>query len=76
MKPFKRIGGVSYEEEVEEMCQWPKTNNGTKKLEALDKELMKLQRMNPQVAEYRYSAIIWTYFSTCHGENFLKISLI
>ena len=49
----EELGGVSYEEEVEEMRlrakdkQW---DEGVGK--HFDKELMKLQRMNPQVAEY------------------------
>ena len=49
----EELGGVSYEEEVEEMRlraqekQWEE-NVG----KHFDKELMKLQRMNPQVAEY------------------------
>ncbi len=49
----EELGGVSYEEEVEEM----RLRSKTKKWEAsvakqFDKELSKLQRMNPQVAEY------------------------
>lgn len=49
----EELGGVSYEEEVEEMRKRSKT----KKWEAsvakqFDKELSKLKRMNPQVAEY------------------------
>ena len=49
----EELGGVSYEEEVEEM----RLRSKTKKWEAnvakqFDKELSKFQRMNPQVAEY------------------------
>jgi len=49
----EELGGISYEEEVEEM----RLSSKTKKWEAsvakqFNKELSKLQRMNPQVAEY------------------------
>ncbi|MCH1417855.1 MAG: endopeptidase La [Flavobacteriaceae bacterium] len=49
----EELGGVSYEEEVEEMRfraqdkQWDEQVG-----KHFDKELMKLQRMNPQLAEY------------------------
>ncbi len=49
----EELGGVSYEEEVNEMAEKAKTKKWSKKIgEHFDKELSKLQRMNPQVAEY------------------------
>lgn len=49
----EELGGVSYEEEVEEMRMRAKEKKWTEEIgQHFDKELMKLQRMNPQVAEY------------------------
>ena len=49
----EELGGVSYEEEVEEMRMRAKDKKWTEEVGAhFDKELMKLQRMNPQLAEY------------------------
>ena len=49
----EELGGVSYEEEVEEMRMRAKDKKWTEEVGThFDKELMKLQRMNPQVAEY------------------------
>lgn len=49
----EELGGVSYEEEVNDMAEKAKTKLWSKKVgEHFDKELSKLQRMNPQVAEY------------------------
>ncbi|TKD63443.1 endopeptidase La [Flavobacterium sp. ASW18X] len=49
----EELGGVSYEEEVEEMRQKAKDKKWSKKVkEHFDKEVAKMQRMNPQVAEY------------------------
>ena len=49
----EELGGVSYEEEVEEMRMRAKEKKWTEEVGThFDKELMKLQRMNPQVAEY------------------------
>lgn len=49
----EELGGVSYEEEIEEMKKVAKTKKWDDKIkEHFDKELGKLQRMNPQVAEY------------------------
>ena len=49
----EELGGVSYEEEVEEMRARAKEKQWTEEVaKHFDKELMKLQRMNPQVAEY------------------------
>ena len=49
----EELGGVSYEEEVEEMRMRAKDKKWTEEVGThFDKELMKLQRMNPQLAEY------------------------
>ena len=49
----EELGGVSYEEEVEEMRARAAEKQWSEEVEKhFDKELMKLQRMNPQVAEY------------------------
>ena len=49
----EELGGVSHEEEAEEMRQRAKTKKWDDKVdEHFHKELAKMQRMNPQVAEY------------------------
>ncbi|MEB8330393.1 endopeptidase La [Flavobacteriaceae bacterium KMM 6897] len=49
----EELGGISYEEEVDEMAQKAKEKKWGKKVsEHFHKELAKMQRMNPQVAEY------------------------
>lgn len=49
----EELGGLSYEEEVDEMAEKAKKKKWGKKVqEHFEKELSKLQRMNPQVAEY------------------------
>lgn len=49
----EELGGVSYEEEIEEMREKAKGKKWDDKVkEHFEKELAKLQRMNPQVAEY------------------------
>jgi len=49
----EELGGVSYDEELDEMRQKAKTKKWSKEVkETFDKELGRLQRMNPQVAEY------------------------
>ncbi|MBE9490241.1 MAG: endopeptidase La [Bacteroidetes bacterium] len=49
----EELGGVSYEEEVEEMKARAKNKKWNKDVEKhFDKEIAKMQRMNPQVAEY------------------------
>ena len=49
----EELGGVSYEEEVEEMRGRAIEKKWSEEVaKHFDKELMKLQRMNPQVAEY------------------------
>ncbi|MEM9866825.1 MAG: LON peptidase substrate-binding domain-containing protein, partial [Bacteroidota bacterium] len=49
----EELGGISYEEEVDEMRIKAKKKKWDKKVkEHFEKELAKMQRMNPQVAEY------------------------
>ncbi|TRZ43482.1 endopeptidase La [Robertkochia solimangrovi] len=49
----EELGGGTSEEEVEEMRERSKSKKWSEKVkEHFDKELVKLQRMNPQVAEY------------------------
>jgi ATP-dependent Lon protease len=49
----EELGGVSYDEELDEMrAQGKKKKWGKKVAEHFSKELAKMQRMNPQVAEY------------------------
>lgn len=49
----EELGGVSYDEEIDEMLAKSKKKKWDIKVaEHFDKELAKIQRMNPQVAEY------------------------
>jgi len=49
----EELGGVSYDEEIQEMRVRAKKKKWDEKVgEHFDKELLKMQRMNPQVAEY------------------------
>lgn len=49
----EELGGVSYEEEIEEMRQKAKSKKWNDKVKAhFEKEIAKMQRMNPQVAEF------------------------
>jgi ATP-dependent Lon protease len=49
----EELGGVSYEEEIDEMRSKSKKKLWSEPVEShFNKELSKLQRMNPQVAEY------------------------
>ncbi len=49
----EELGGLSYEEEVDEMRIRAKDKKWNKKVEEhFERELSKMQRMNPQVAEY------------------------
>lgn len=69
----EELGGISYEEEVDEMREKAKTKKWDAQVgEHFEKELAKMQRMNPQVAEYsiqrNYLDLIldlpWNEFST------------
>jgi len=49
----EELGGVSYDEELEEMREKSKSKKWNKEVKDIfDKELGRLQRMNPQMAEY------------------------
>ena len=49
----EELGGISYDEEIDEMEARAKEKQWSEKVsEHFEKELAKLQRMNPQVAEY------------------------
>jgi ATP-dependent Lon protease len=49
----EELGGVSYDEELEEMREKSKSKKWNKEVKGIfDKELGRLQRMNPQMAEY------------------------
>ncbi|MBI9042799.1 endopeptidase La [Lutibacter sp.] len=49
----EELGGVSFDEELEEMKVRSKTKKWTKEVHAIfDKELGRLQRMNPQMSDY------------------------
>jgi len=49
----EELGGVSYDEDIEEMRAKSKKKKWSKEVEeTFNKELARLQRMNPQVAEY------------------------
>ncbi|MCO6146537.1 endopeptidase La [Flavobacterium sp. NRK1] len=49
----EELGGVSHDQEIEEMRQKGKAKKWNEKVKGhFDKEVAKLQRMNPQVAEY------------------------
>ncbi|MGI9546820.1 MAG: LON peptidase substrate-binding domain-containing protein, partial [Flavobacteriaceae bacterium] len=68
----EELGGVSYDEEIQEMQVKAKKKKWDKKVEEhFNKELAKMQRMNPQVAEYSiqrnyldlYLELPWDHFS-------------
>lgn len=49
----EELGGVSHDEEIEEMKELAKTKKWSEEIaKTFDKEIGRLQRMNPQVAEY------------------------
>ena len=49
----EELGGVSHDEEIEEMRQRAKTKKWSEEIaKTFEKEIGRLQRMNPQVAEY------------------------
>ena len=49
----EELGGVSFDEELEEMKERSKSKKWTKEVQVIfDKELGRLQRMNPQMADY------------------------
>ena len=71
----EELGGVSYEEEVEEMRMRAADKKWTEEVgKHFEKELMKLQRMNPQVAEYSVQRNYLDLFLDLLGMNFQKIN--
>ena len=69
----EELGGVSYEEEIEEMRS--KSKNKKWSLEVnkyFNKELMKMQRMNPQVAEYSIQRNYLELFLDLPWDHFSK----
>ncbi len=69
----EELGGVSYDEEIQEMREKGKTKKWNKKVgEHFDKELAKMQRMNPQVAEYSIQRNYLDLFLDLPWEEFSK----
>ena len=69
----EELGGISYEEEIDEMKVRAKAKVWTKEVEAhFDKELMKMQRMNPQVAEYSVQRNYLDLFLDLPWDHFSK----
>lgn len=69
----EELGGISYEEEVDEMYQKAKKKKwSTKVKEHFNKELAKMRRMNPQVAEYAIQRNYLDLFLELPWEEFSK----
>ena len=69
----EELGGISYEEEIDEMKVRAKAMVWTKEVEAhFEKELMKMQRMNPQVAEYSVQRNYLDLFLDLPWDHFSK----
>ena len=69
----EELGGISYEEEVDEMREKAKKKKWSKKIkEHFEKELAKMQRMNPQVAEYSIQRNYLDLFLDLPWEEFSK----
>ncbi len=69
----EELGGISYEEEVDEMRVKAKKKKWNKKVkEHFEKELSKMQRMNPQVAEYSIQRNYLDLFLDLPWEEFSK----
>ncbi|WP_298487129.1 endopeptidase La [uncultured Maribacter sp.] len=69
----EELGGVSYDEEIQVMREKAKTKKWNKKVgEHFDKELAKMQRMNPQVAEYSIQRNYLDLFLDLPWEEFSK----
>jgi ATP-dependent Lon protease len=48
----EELGGVSQEEEMEEMLAKSKPRNGTRKRKRISKRIVKMRRMNPQAPDF------------------------
>ncbi|MEM9687340.1 MAG: endopeptidase La, partial [Bacteroidota bacterium] len=69
----EELGGISYEEEVDEMYQKAKKKKWSAKVrEHFNKELLKMRRMNPQVAEYAIQRNYLDLFLELPWEEFSK----
>ena len=69
----EELGGVSYEEEIEEMKSRAVKKKWNEKVEAhFNKEIGKLQRMNPQVAEYSIQRNYLDLFLDLPWDSFSK----
>jgi len=69
----EELGGVSYEEEIEEMRQKAKSKKWDDKIKAhFEKELAKMQRMNPQVAEFSIQRNYLELFLELPWNNYSK----
>ena len=69
----EELGGVSYDEEIHEMQLKAKKKKWNKKIEEhFNKELGKMQRMNPQVAEYSIQRNYLDLFLDLPWEEFSK----
>ncbi|MDT0540890.1 MULTISPECIES: endopeptidase La [Croceitalea] len=69
----EELGGLSYEEEVDEMKAKAKKKKWNKKIkDHFEKELSKMQRMNPQVAEYSIQRNYLDLFLELPWEEFSK----
>lgn len=69
----EELGGLSYEEEVDEMKAKAKKKKWNDKVKAhFEKELAKIQRMNPQVAEYSIQRNYLDLFLELPWEEFSK----
>ena len=69
----EELGGVSYEEEVEEMRARSKKKKWNETISKhFEKELAKMQRMNPQVAEYSIQRNYLDLFLDLPWEQFSK----
>jgi len=69
----EELGGVSNDQEIEEMRTKAKAKKWNKEVaERFEKEINRLKRMNPQMAEFGIQRNYLEYL----GENILKINLI
>ncbi len=69
----EELGGTSYEQEVEEMRAKSKKKKWSKKIaDHFEKELAKMQRMNPQVAEYSIQRNYLELFLELPWEDYSK----
>lgn len=69
----EELGGLSHDEEIEEMIRISKKKKWSKEVAAVfDKEINRLQRMNPQVAEYSMQRSYLDMFLELPWNNYSK----